>query len=373
MKILFTGGGTGGHVFPIIAIIREIKKMTAPGQVQLLYMGPKDLFTGLFLPQEGVKVKGILAGKIRRILAPKQILLNFFDVFKFIIGTIQAFFWIFIESPDIVFSKGGYGSVSTVISAKILQVPVFLHESDIIPGLANRILGKLASEIFVSFPKTEYFKPEKMVLVGNPIRKELLLGSPEKAKALFNLTGEKPVLLVMGSSQGAQRINDLLLLILTEILKDFEILHQTGMRNFKQVKSEVRIVMKKGLARYYHPIAFFREHELREALAAADIIVSRASAGAIFEIAGAGLPSVLIPLPESAQNHQISNAYAYSYNGAAEVMEEVNLTPHFFLERLRFLISQPEQLKKMSLKAKKFARPKAGAIIAQYILEYLGI
>ena len=373
MKILFTGGGTGGHIFPIIAIAREIKKMTAPGKVRLLYMGPKNDFTNLFLPQEGIRIRGILAGKVRRTFAPKEILLNFLDIFKLIIGTIQAFFWIFIENPDLVFSKGGYGSISTVISAKILQVPVFLHESDIIPGLSNRISGKLASEIFISFPKTEYFKPEKMVLVGNPIRKELLQGSSQKAKALFNLTEEKPILFVMGGSQGAQRINDLLLLILTEALKDFEILHQTGLRNFKQIKSEVRIIMKKELAKYYHPIAFLREHELREAYFSADIIVSRAGAANIFEIAACGKPSILIPLPESAQGHQIGNAYAYSYNGAAQVIEEANLTPHFFLERLKFLISQPEQLKRMGLKAKEFARPKAGAIIAQHILEYLGI
>lgn len=371
MKILFTGGGTGGHIFPIIAITREIKRMSLANEIELVYVGPKDQFAGLFLPQEGIKLRGILAGKIRRYFSAKAIFLNIIDIFKLIMGMFQAFFWVFIENPDLIFSKGGYGSIATIISGKILRVPIFLHESDIIPGMSNRIAGKMANEIFVSFPKTEYFKPQKMILVGNPIRQELLSGSQEKAKQLFKLTGEKPVLLIIGGSQGAQRINDLILLILDEILQDFEIIHQTGMKNFKQVQGEIAVVIKKEMAKYYHPVAFLKEHELREALAVAHIMVSRASAGAIFEIAAAGLPSILIPLAEAAQEHQLNNAYSFSETGASIVIEEINLSPHFFLERLKFLITRPEELKKMSEAAQKFSRPQAAEIIANYLLEYL--
>jgi len=370
MKILFTGGGTGGHVFPIVALVREIKRMS-PQKIELLYVGPKDKWALLFLPQEGIEVKTILAGKIRRYLGPKEILLNILDLFKLFIGTFQAFFWVFIEAPDLIFSKGGYGSIPVVISGKILQVPIFLHESDIVPGLSNRILGKSAPVIFVSFPRTEYFNPKKMILVGNPIRKELLEGSKQRAKELFALSGEKPVLLVMGGSQGAQRINDLLLLILPQLLENFEVLHQTGSKNFKQVQAEVKVVIKKGLEKYYHPFPFFREQELREAYAAADIVVSRASSGSIFEIAAWGIPSILIPLPEAAQNHQVRNAYAFAQNGASIVIEEANLTPHFFLEKLKFLISKPDLLKKMGEKARRFSKPKAAQIIANYLLRYL--
>lgn len=369
MKILFTGGGTGGHIFPIIAIAREIKKISP--DIELLYIGPKDRWAHLFLPEEGIKVKTIFAGKIRRYLGPKEILLNIIDLFKLFLGTFQAFFWIFIKSPDVIFSKGGYGSIPVVISGKILQVPIFLHESDIAPGLANKILGKLALAIFVSFPKTEYFNPKKMILTGNPIRRELLEGSKQRAKTLFRLTGEKPVLLVIGGSQGAQRINDLLLLILPELLQDFEVLHQAGFKNFKQVKAEAKVVIKKEQEKYYHLFPFLREHELREALAVADIVVSRAGSGSIFEIAAAGLPSILIPLPEAAQNHQVKNAYAFSQNGASIVIEEANLTPHFFLEKLKFLISRPNLLKKMAKAAKEFSKPEAGQTIANYLVEYL--
>ena len=370
MKILFTGGGTGGHVFPIIAITREIGR-AYPKDIEILYVGPKDEWVSLYFPQEEIKVRAILAGKIRRYLGPKEIFLNIFDLFKLFLGTFQAFFWVFIENPDLIFSKGGYGSIPVVISGKILQVPIFLHESDVVPGLANRILGKLALEIFMSFPKTEYFSPQKMILVGNPIRTKILGDLERKPGELLELTGEKPVLLVMGGSQGAQRINDLLLLILPSLLEDFEVLHQCGSKNFKQVQAEARVVIKKELEKYYHLFPFFKEDELREALIVADIVVSRAGAGAIFEIAACAKPSILIPFPEAAQKHQVKNAYTFSENGAALVIEETNLTPHFFLERLKLLISRPEKLKEMSQKAKEFARPRAAEIIANYLLEYL--
>lgn len=371
MKILFTGGGTGGHVFPIIAVAREIKKI-APGDIELLYIGPKDEWVSLFLSErEGFKIRTIFSGKLRRYLNAGAIFLNILDVFKLGLGILQAFFWIFIESPDLIFSKGGYGSIPVVFGGKILQVPIFLHESDIIPGLSNRFSGKLAVEIFISFPKTEYLDPKKMLLVGNPLRSEVLQGSREKAGQAFGLSGQKPVILILGGSQGAQRINDLLLLILPKILKDFEILHQCGSKNYKEVLTESRVVVPQDLAQFYHLFPFFKEHEMGDAYAAAEVVVSRAGSGSIFEIAVWGKPSILIPLPEAAQAHQLHNAYTYASSGAALVIEESNLTPYFFLEKLRFLISRKDLLQEMSQKAKQFAKPKAAQIIAHYIVEYL--
>jgi len=370
MKILFTGGGTAGHVFPIIAIVREIK--ISQKEIELFYLGPKDEWVLTHLLQEDIKVKTILAGKIRRYFSLKALVLNIFDLFfKTPISIFQAFFHLFVLTPDLIFAMGGYGSFPVVLSGKILQIPIFLHEQNISPSLTNRILSRWALEIFVSWPKTEYFSLEKQILVGNPIRKEILEGSEEKAKELFKLTGEKPVLLILGGSQGAQRINDLLLLILSEILESFELLHQCGSRNFKQVQAESKVVIKKGQEKYYHLFPFFKEPELKEAFFAAKIIVSRAGSGTIFEIAALGKPSILIPLPEAAMNHQVKNAYAFAKDGACLVIEEANLTPHFFLERLKYLISRPDLLEKMSQKAKEFSRPKAAQIIASYILEYL--
>lgn len=374
MKILFTGGGTAGHIYPIIAVAREIKKVSSQGDFQFFYIGPKDDFGEILLSQEGIEVKKILAGKIRRYFGLKSLPQNIVDIFiKIPIGFFQALFRIFIISPDLIFSKGGYGSLPVVLAGWFLLVPIFLHESDITPGLANKLMSKFSLEIFASFPveRTEYLSPKKMISVGNPIRSELLNGKKENANKLFHLTGEKPVILVLGGSQGSQRINDVLLIILPEILKDFELIHQTGQKNYKEIEAETMVVTDEKLRKYYHLFSFLLEEELREAYAVADLIVSRAGAGSIFEIAAVGKPSILVPLSEAAQNHQYKNAYAYAETGAARVIEEPNFTPHFFLERLKFLFSQPGNLNTMANNARNFSKPYAAKVIAEYLVNYL--
>ena len=372
MKILFTGGGTGGHITPIIAIAREIMKIHQKSDLQFYFIGPKDEFGSILLSQEGIKVKHILAGKIRRYSGWKTIFQNIIDVlFKIPLGTLQSFFYIFFLAPDLIFSKGGYGSIPAVITGRLLLTPIFLHESDIVPGVANKFLSKFALEIFVSFPKTEYFPPKKIILLGNPIRREFLESSMEEGRMFFKLTVQKPAILILGGSQGAQRINDKIVEVLPQLLKNFEIIHQCGERNYKQVKAEAKVMVSGELGKFYHLFPFLREPELRHAFVVADLIVSRAGSGIIFEIAAVGKPSILIPLPESAQNHQVKNAYAYAENGACQVLEEANFTAHFFLERLKYLFSLPEELAIMSQKAEEFSKPDAGKIIANYLVDYL--
>lgn len=369
MKILFTGGGTAGHIFPIIAIIREIKRSYPYAGFEFFYLGPKDKFAREFLSQEGVGIRTVLAGKIRRYFSP----LNIIDFFKLPIGILQAFYHIFVISPDLILSKGGYGSLPAVLASWLLSTPIFLQESDVSPGLANRIAGKLALEIFTAFSirKTEYFPAKKMISVGNPVRREILEGSKEEAEKIFNLTGEKPVIMILGGSQGAQRVNEQLLTILPEILNDFEIIHQTGKVNFDQARREADFVITEDLKRYYHPTPFLAEKELAHGYQAADLIISRAGAGAIFEIAAVGKASILIPLPESAQNHQVKNAYTFAESGATIVIEETNFKPHFILERIKYLFSQPGRLEEMGQRAKEFSQPQASRIIAEYLVTYL--
>jgi len=374
MKILFTGGGSGGHVVPIIAITREIRKIYTKKDLNFYYLGPSDDFGQILLSQEDIEVKTILAGKIRRYSHWKTIFQNLLDVLiKIPVGVIQSLSYLFVLSPDLIFSKGGFGSIPGVIAGKILFIPVFLHEGDVTPGLANRFLAKLGRQIFVSFPTTEYFPLKKMMVVGNPIRREVLEGDKKEAKNFFKLSGIKPVLLILGGSQGARRINNRVLEILPDLLENFEIVHQCGEKNYKQVKAEAKEIIrgKKELEKFYHPYSFFKEPELRQAYAAGDLIISRAGSGSIFEIAGLGKSSILIPLPEAAQNHQVKNAYAYQESGACLVIEEPNFTPHFFLEKLKYLFSHPEELNKMAEAAKKFAKPEAGRIIANYLIDYL--
>jgi UDP-N-acetylglucosamine--N-acetylmuramyl-(pentapeptide) pyrophosphoryl-undecaprenol N-acetylglucosamine transferase len=372
MKILFTGGGTAGHIFPIIAVVRELNRKGIKADYR--FLGPKDDFGSILLSQEGIKVKTILAGKIRRYLNPESLLLNIVDVlFKMPIGFLQSFFYVFFSNPDLIFSKGGYGSLAPSFCGWLFRIPIILHESDAAPGLANKIVSRFTKKILVAFSEsdTEYFSAEKMISVGNPIRKELMEGSKEKGKKLFNLTGEKPVIMVMGGSQGAQTINDLILNFLPQAIEHFEIIHQTGENNYEQVKAEARVAISRENDKYYHPIAFLKEIELRDAYAVCDIIISRAGSGSIFEIAAVGKPSILIPLTNSAQDHQVKNAYIYGRKKATIVIEEENLAPHFLLEKLKDLFNHSEDLKDMSQKAKEFSRPESAKTTAEYILGLL--
>jgi len=368
MRILFTGGGTGGHVFPLIAIIREIRKLYPRKDLEFFYIGPEDEFGSILLSQEDVRIKTISTGKIRRYLSFQNIV----DVlFKIPLGVIQAFYHLAKIDPQLVFSKGGSGSLPVTLCAKLFKIPVFLHESDVVPGLSNRIASKWAKKVLTSFPKTEYFDLSKITLVGNPVRSEILDGSEEKAKELFDLTLEKPVLLFLGGSQGAEFINDFVLRILNNLLQDFEIIHICGIANLKEIQAEMQVVINKDLEKYYHPYSFLDEEKLKHAYKAADFVVSRAGSGGIFEIAAMGLPSILVPLPSAAANHQAKNAYAYAETGAAIVMEQDNLTPNFFLEKIRYIFVRPETLEKMREEALRFSKPLAAKTIARNILEYL--
>jgi UDP-N-acetylglucosamine--N-acetylmuramyl-(pentapeptide) pyrophosphoryl-undecaprenol N-acetylglucosamine transferase len=210
-----------------------------------------------------------------------------------------------------------------------------------------------------------------MVLVGNPTRKELMDSPKEEAKKFFNLNSSKPIILILGGSQGSQRMNDGILDILPQLLNDFELIHQCGENNYQTTRAESKAVMKKEEEPFYHLYPFLKEPELRRAYAAADLIISRAGAGSIFEIAAVAKPSILIPLPEAAQNHQVKNAYAYQDSGACLVIEENNFTPSLFLEKLKTLFTNQEELKRMAEKAKAFSKIEAAETIANYLAKYL--
>jgi UDP-N-acetylglucosamine--N-acetylmuramyl-(pentapeptide) pyrophosphoryl-undecaprenol N-acetylglucosamine transferase len=323
------------------------------------------------LAKERVKVHTIVAGKLRRYADPLSLMQNLIDAtIKIPLGILQSFFWLLFVSPDLIFSKGGYGSFPIAISAWILGIPMFLQESDMVAGMAGKKTAKYALGIFVSFPKTEGFPERKMILAGNPIRQELMTGSKQEAARVLGLKGGRPVILVIGGSQGAQRINDRILDAMPELLKFYEVIHIAGPRNIDQVNKESKITAQSAALEYYHALGFVDERALADIYAAADLIISRAGAGSIFEIAAVKKPSILIPLPEAAQNHQVKNAYAYAQTGAALVMEEGNFTNHLFLEKIGDLFGLPETMAAMAEAAAQFARPNAGQVIADYIVKY---
>lgn len=368
IKIAFCGGGTGGHLFPLIAVARELKRLHSHDDLKLYYFGPKDEFGRILLLQENFKIKNIAAAKIRRYFSFQ----NISDmIFKLPLGFIQSFFLLLFIRPRLVFSKGGPGAVPVCFCAKLLVMPVFLHESDIIPGLSNRVTSGWAKKTFISFDKTEYFDLSKTILTGHPILKELLEGNRQSAKETFNLSLEKPVILFVGGSQGAGPLNDFVALILNDILKKYEIIHSCGKNNYREARIAAEMTVDENLKKYYHLCEFLNEVELKHVYAAADLIISRAGAGSVFEIAALGKPSILIPLPTSAANHQAKNAYYYAQTGAALIIEQENLTPNFFIEKINQLFSRPDMMKKMKEAALKFAKPLAAKAIAREILEYL--
>ncbi len=379
MKIVFTSGGSGGHIFPIIAIIRSLKRnwpIQRLGPLEVFFLGPKDYFYKKFLEREGIIVKDISAGKIRRYFSLKDFFRNFLDVFyRTPKGMLDSYRFLKKLRPDLIFSKGGYGSLPAIISAHRLKIPIFLHESDSVAGLVNKFSFKYASKIFTSFPEKtlQNSQNQEIIFTGNPLREVILSGEEDMGKKTFGLSEEKPVLLILGGSQGAQRINNVILECLKEILELFEIIHQCGEKNYKEVLTQTNVILeKKGqMKKLYHLYGFIEEDILKHAYRSSHLVISRAGAGVLSEILAIGLPSIIIPLPESAQNHQVKNAYYLKNNGAAIVLEEPNLKPHILMEKLRFLFSKPRLLKEMAQKAKFLGKPEAAKTIAQEIMDHL--
>lgn len=349
---------------PIIAVSRQLKRLYPEGSLALHYIGPKDDFN--LLLEENFKLHSIAAGKIRRYFS----LQNITDaLFKIPFSFLQSFFLLLFIGPQLVFSKGGTGSLPVTYCARLFKIPVFIHESDAVAGLSNKLASKWAKKIFISFEKTDYFNSANTMLAGNPIRKELLGANPEESKEALNLTSRKPVILFLGGSQGSRPLNEFILPILSSLLKKYEIIQVVGSKNYKEAQMQSKIFLSdKNLLSHYHIYKFLNEVELKNAYAAADIVISRAGAGNIFEIAAMGKPSILIPLPSSAKDHQAKNAYQYAKSGAAIVIEQESLSPNFFMGEIDNVISQSEKMKEAAL---KFAKPEAAETIAKEILNYL--
>lgn len=249
-----------------------------------------------------------------------------------------------------------------------------IHESDAVPGMINRWAAKFARRIGVSFPEAvHFFSQEKVALVGNPIRQGLLGGSRDEAFDIFELESGIPTVLVLGGSQGAQKINDAMLAMLAEAVEEMQIIHMTGPLNDTAVKNESEVVLAKSQhKKRYHHYPSMTVSQLRNAAFVADVVISRAGSGAIFEIAAWQAPAILIPITDAPQNHQRENAYNYARTGAAEVVEEANLTPHLLLAEIKKLAHDETRRVEMKQAAAAFARVDAARKIANELIR-LGV
>ncbi len=373
LRLLVTGGGTGGHIYPIVSVVAELQILSQKLGIdtEVKYFGVSGDYRNL-LEENGIEVEPIIGGKWRRYFS----LTNFIDGPKFILGLLQSIWKIFWFMPKVVFSKGGPGALSVVMAARFYRIPVVIHESDAFPGMTNSISSRFAKVITIAFPAAaNYFRGE-VIVTGNPVRR-YLFGEKltmKTGKGVLEFDTELPLLLVLGGSQGSKRINEFVVKNLTKLLEITQVFHQTGKNNYSLVLNEAGKVLQTlpiNLQKRYKAVDYL-EKDLSLVMQACDLVLSRAGAGSIFEIAAFGKPSILIPLPESANNHQLMNATDYAATGAAIVFEEENLRAELFFEQLINLLNHPDKLEKMSRAATKFSHPEAASNIAKIILKLGG-
>lgn len=317
-KIILTGGGTAGHVTPNIALLPRLKELN----YEVYYIGSKDGIEKKLIEEFEIPYYGISSGKLRRYFDVK----NFSDPFKVIKGYGEALRLMKKIKPDVVFSKGGFVTVPVVLAAKRKKTPTIIHESDMTPGLANRLCISSAWKVGCNFPETLHHLPEgKAVLTGSPIRKELLSGNKIRALDFCGLSANKPVILIIGGSLGAAAVNEAIRRILPELLKKYQVIHLCG-----KGKINGNLTDLEGYVQYE-----YIKKELSDLFALSDLVISRAGANAICELLALRKPNILIPLPaESSRGDQILNGNSFKTQGFSAVLDEKTLTDELLLETI---------------------------------------
>lgn len=365
MKIVLTGGGTGGHLFPLIAVAEKIRHKLGK-DVDFLYVGSGARMEKDVMSQNNIKAKFVKSGKLRRYFS----LQNFVDIFKIPVGFIQSLWILLWYMPDVVFSKGGYVALPIVMAAWIYRIPVLIHESDAAPGMANRFLASFATRIAVAYPGAEkYFPTEKTALVGNPIREDINKGDAILLRKKLGFTQAKKTILILGGSQGSKVINEAVIKSLRKLLSEFQIIHQTGENNFDSIVHEAAEEGIKAGREGYYPVKFLSSDMLNDSFALCDLVISRAGANTIAEIAANAKPAILIPLDGSANDHQRKNAYDIAKAGGALVLEETNLGEHILMGKIEKILSNENLKNQMSEKIKNFYHPTAAEVIAKGVME----
>lgn len=370
MKILFTGGGSGGHFYPIIAVAEKLNKMLERekiAQAELYYMSTEP-YNERLLYDNKITFKQVTAGKLRGYFSIQ----NFFDVFKTAWGVFKAFFQLFALYPDVIFGKGGYPSFPVLFAARLFRIPVIIHESDSVPGRVNAWAGKFAQKIAISYAEAAQFFPAgRTALTGNPIREEILRSSGKDAFAELGLERGVPVLLVLGGSNGARTINSQMETLAPKLVEKFQVIHQVGEANLAEVEMNVNgLLGGNPNASRYHMYGYMDSEKMKLSAEATTIVVSRAGS-AIFEIAAWGVPAILIPIADHVGDHQRKNAFAYARAGGAVVIEEANLGPNILMSEIEQLILDEHKRAGMKESAKVFARTDAAEKIAEQIFAVL--
>jgi len=368
MKILFTGGGSGGHFYPIIAVAQELNKLIDDQKivgVQLHYMS-NDPYDARVLFENSITFSKVEAGKVRIYHS----LLNVTDLFKTAFGSIRAIIKIFRLFPDVVFSKGGYPSVPVVLAARLFRIPILVHESDTVPGRANSWAGKFAAKVAIAFAEAAAsFPKNKTALVGMPIRRDMLNPVRQGAHEFLHLDSAIPTIMITGGSLGAQLVNNAILDVLPRLVEKYQVIHQCGNANYDELRGRADVILRDNPNRSrYRLFDYLNESALRMSAGAADLAIIRAGATSIFETAQWGLPSIIIPITESNGDHQRKNAYSYARTGGGVVIEERNLTPNILYSEIDRILTRDADRERMKNAALHFATPDAAKIIAEELL-----
>ncbi|OGG56456.1 hypothetical protein A3D71_01485 [Candidatus Kaiserbacteria bacterium RIFCSPHIGHO2_02_FULL_55_20] len=372
MRIVLIGGGTGGHFYPLIAVAEAIEDICLERTLiepELYYVGP-PAFDSEALLEHDITFIPTSAGKVRRYVSA----LNILSFFTNAAGIIRSTRQLFSLYPDVVFSTGGYAAFPTLVAARMLQIPVVIYDADATPGRVSLWSSKFAKWIGVAHAASATKYPDrvrdKIAAVGHPIRKAIIEPVKEGGYEFLKLDSSVPTVFVMGGSQGARAINEVVLDALGVMVSQFNIVHQAGLANTGDVSGIASVVLKDSqYANRYKMFGLLNTLALRMAAGIASVVVARAGSGTIFEIASWGLPSILVPIPEDVSHDQTENAFSYARSGAAVVIEQHNLSPHLLVAEIQRITNDVALCKKMSEAARTFARPDAARKIALTLLE----
>lgn len=372
MRIVLVGGGTGGHFYPLIAVaeaLEDIAKEKTLLEPELIYIGPEPFDRSSLLEHDIIWEKSP-AGRVRRYRS----LLNVLDFFKTIAGIFLSILQLYRIYPDVIFSTGGYAAFPSLYAAKLLKLPVVVYDADATPGRVSLWSSKFAYRIGVAHPEAAMHFPEKVrdkiARVGHPIRKEIETPAKEGGYEFLKLDPTVPTVFVMGGSQGAQAINEAVVSSLGTLVTKYNVIHQVGAANLEEISGIARVVLEPSQYKErYRAYGLLNTLAMRMAAGIANIIVARAGSGTIFEIASWGIPSILIPIPEDISHDQTENAFSYARAGAAEVIEQRNLSSHILEAEIDRVLTDKAGIERMRAAALEFARPHAAYKIATMLVE----
>lgn len=366
MRIVLAGGGTGGHFYPLIAVAEQIKKIATEKKllgVKLYFVSPKIIDKEMLMAND-IQFVQIPAGKLR--LYPS--LQNIIDIIKTPYAILRTLWVMYRIYPDVVFSKGGFGAFPVVIAARLLFIPIVIHESDTVPGRANAWTGRFAQKIAVSYAEaSKYFALEKVAHTGQPMQMSFL--EHKEVPLPFTLDSQIPTIFITGGSQGSKMINETIVGSLDRLISDYQIVHQTGPNNFEETKMVADYLIKDNQNKSrYIPLPYIDADMMNTVMKQSDLIITRAGS-TLFEIAMLEKPAIIVPIAKSNGDHQRKNAFAHARAGAGSVVEEKNFTTNILVSEINRIMKDTAVYDSMKNATKALQTPEASRIIADEVMK----